>query len=258
MRRYVRFVFACLGGLAVAATPAAAAPNLRLDEHGYFARQGLNVIVFSDVYPEGHQTGVTVIQHGRRVAANGDLRLEISPGQWSPVPRAGERTVDAAAGRVSQRLSYPDPARNGRGFNPTFYPDLDLSYRVSVTALDGDSFRIIVDLDRPLPREWAGRVGFNFELFPAHLFGKAWLMDGEAGIFPRQANGPLVRQPAAPGPPPRNLQANGPVPLSDEPLDRAARDRPQFGDRARRRQSADAHRKPHRRDRPDRRTLQPQ
>ena len=147
----VRFAFAWLCGLAVAAAPAGAAPNLRLDEHGYFARQGLNVIVFSDVYPEGHQTGVTVIQHGRRVAANGDLRLEISPGQWSPVPRAGERTVDAAAGRVSQRLSYPDPARNGRGFNPTFYPDLDLSYRVSVTALDGDSFRIIVDLDRPLP-----------------------------------------------------------------------------------------------------------
>jgi hypothetical protein len=43
-------------------------------------------------------------------------------------------------------------------------------------------------------------------------------MDGEAGIFPRQANGPLVRQPAAPGEPPRNMQANGPVPLSDEPL----------------------------------------
>ena len=218
MKRHVRFAFAWLCGLAVAAAPVAAAPNLRLDEHGYFARQGLNVIVFSDVYPEGHQTGVTVIQHGRRVAANGDLRLEISPGQWSPVPRAGERTVDAAAGRVSQRLSYPDPARNGRGFNPTFYPDLNLSYRVSVTALDGDSFRITVDLDRPLPREWAGRVGFNFELFPAHLFGKAWLMDGEAGIFPRQANGPLVRQPAAPGAPPRNLQANGPVPLSEEPL----------------------------------------
>ncbi|WP_114953185.1 cellulase N-terminal Ig-like domain-containing protein [Sphingosinicella terrae] len=197
---------------------AVAEPNLTLHEKGYFHRPGLDVVVFSDVYPEGHQTGVTVIQHGRRVAANGDLRLETSPGQWSPVPRAGERRVDPATATISQALSYPDPARDGRGFNPTFYPDLDLSYRISVTPMDGDSFRIRVDLDRPLPREWVGRVGFNFELFPGHLFGKAWMMDSEAGIFPRQPNGPLVREQAAPGPPPRNMQANGPVPSPDEPL----------------------------------------
>ena len=203
---------------AMLAAPAGAEPNLRLDDRGYFTRQGLDVIVFSDVYPEGHQTGVTVIQHGRRVAANGDLRLETSPGQWSPVPLAGERVVDQAADRISQSLSYPDPARNGRGFNPTFYPDLELGYRVSVTPLDGDAFRIRVDLDRPLPPEWVGRVGFNFELFPGHLFGKGWLMDAQAGIFPRQPNGPMVAQPATPGPPPRNMQPYGPVPGPGEPL----------------------------------------
>jgi endoglucanase len=198
---------------------ALAVPHLAVNERGYFSTgSGLDVIVFSDIYPEGHQTGVTIIQHGRRVAANGDLRLEVSPGQWSPVPRAGERRVDAAGRRISQALSYPDPERNGRGFNPTFYPDLNLSYRVNVTALEGDAFRISVDLDRPIPREWVGRIGFNLELFPGHLFGKSFLMDGEGGSFPRQPNGPMIRAQPAPGPAPRNLQANGPVPLSDEPL----------------------------------------
>jgi hypothetical protein len=59
--------------------------SLTINEKGYFEKPGLNVMVFSDYYPDGHQTGVTVIQHGLRVAANGDLRLETSPGQWSPV-----------------------------------------------------------------------------------------------------------------------------------------------------------------------------
>ncbi len=37
-----------------------------------------------------------------------------------------------------------------------------------------------------------GKVGFNLELFPGDLFGKSWLLDGRAGIFPRQANGPMM------------------------------------------------------------------
>jgi endoglucanase len=216
MRGYRRAGLAC-SILLVSAT-ALAAPHLTLSDRSYLTEPGLDVIVFADIYPEGHQTGVTVIQHGRRVAANGDLRLETSPGQWSPVPRAGERRVDAAARRISQAMAFPDPARNGHGYNPTFYPDLDLSYRVNVTALDGDSFRISVDLDRPIPREWVGRIGFNFELFPGQLFGKAWLLDGSGGIFPHQPDGPIVREQAAPGPPPRNLQPNGPIALPDEPL----------------------------------------
>lgn len=63
------------------------ADSLSINDLGYFEKPGLNVTVFSDIYPDGHQTGVSVIQHGVRVAANGDLRLEASPGQWSPVPK---------------------------------------------------------------------------------------------------------------------------------------------------------------------------
>src|ERR1700759_3776962 len=147
------------GGAAVAllcsvgALPAGA-QDLKINEKGYSARQGLNVMVFSDYYPEGHQTGVTIVQHGTRVAANGDLRLEASPGQWSPTPAVGQRNVDAATGTISETLSYPDPKLNGRGFNPFLYPKPDLSYRVTFTALDGNSFRIRVDLDKPLPPQW--------------------------------------------------------------------------------------------------------
>jgi hypothetical protein len=95
-----RVLTVCLAAAISAA--AAAVPHLEVNDRSYLSGPGLDVIVFSDIYPEGHQTGVTVIQHGRRVAANGDLRLEVSPGQWSPVPRAGERQVDAASRRISQ------------------------------------------------------------------------------------------------------------------------------------------------------------
>lgn len=199
----------------------AAAEDLELIDKGYFAKPGLNVMVFNDYYPDGHQTGVTVIQHGVRVAANGDLRLEPSPGQWSamPVTDPKKRVVDEAGQRITQTLSYPDPTKNRTGFNPIFYPDLDLSYRVSVTPAGGDSFRISVDLDKPLPAEWVGRVGFNFELFPTDLFGKAYMMDGQSGIFPRQPNGPVEFTAESSLSAPVPVQPNGPVVSpSREPL----------------------------------------
>ncbi len=176
--------------LSLMAGAALAEPALKLNDKGYFEAPGLNVTVFADIYPDGHQTGVTVIQHGVRVAANGDLRLEASPGQWSPMPAGdGKPVVDTATNSVSQALHYPDESKNRKGFNPIDYPDLNFSYKVRVTPLEGNAFKVSVDLDKPLPKDWEGKVGFNFELFPTDLFGKSWLMDQTGGIFPRQANG---------------------------------------------------------------------
>jgi hypothetical protein len=113
------------------------------------------------------------------------------------MPVAGAQSVDAAAQTVSQVLSYPDPSKNRTGFNPIDYPDLEFTYRVRVTPIgDGSSFKISVDLEKPLPRAWEGKVGFNFELFPGDLFGKTWLMAGpdgreSGGLFARQADGPM-------------------------------------------------------------------
>lgn len=165
---------------------------LELNDKGYFTMPGLDVTAFADIYPDGHQTGVTVIQHGSRVAANGDVRLEVSPGQWSPMPVAGKHAVDKNSRTISQTLSYPDPARNRKGFNPIIYPDLNFSYQVSVTALQNNQFKIIVNMDQPIPDEWVGKIGFNFELFPGELFGKSWIMDSQTGLFNHQPNGPVV------------------------------------------------------------------
>src|SRR3712207_859249 len=67
---------------------------LHINDLEYLEMPGLNVMLAHDFYPEGHQGGVGVIQNGLRVATNGDLRLEPTPGQWQPVPSVGERLVD--------------------------------------------------------------------------------------------------------------------------------------------------------------------
>ena len=56
-------------------------PGFSLDrENGYFINQGVSVIVFEDIYPEGHQGGISLLMHGERIAANGDVRFEPAPG----------------------------------------------------------------------------------------------------------------------------------------------------------------------------------
>jgi len=162
---------------------------LKMNEQEYLEMTGLNVMLAHDFYPESHQGGVGVIQNGLRVATNGDIRLEATPGQWQPVPKVGKRMVDRATQEISVRMEYPDPDKNRKGFNPIIYPDLNFSYNLRVKP-EGKAFRIIVDLDKPLPDEWIGKVGFNFELFPGILFGKSYYLDKQFGIFPRQLNGP--------------------------------------------------------------------
>ena len=162
-----------------------------LNKLEYFERGGVNVMAFQDIYPEGHQGGVAVIMHGKRIATNGDIRLDETPGQWQPIPKQLERKADPAGGSITVKLAYPDPAINRKGFNPIEYPDLNLTYTVRVKAL-GESIIVTVDLDTPVPEEFIGKVGFNMELFPGILFGKTWYMDSYTGIFPRQANGPAL------------------------------------------------------------------
>ncbi|RFZ85735.1 glycoside hydrolase [Mucilaginibacter terrenus] len=158
----------------------------------YLEYQGVNVMLAHDFYPEGHQGGVGIIQNGQRTATNGDLRLEPTPGQWSPIPKVGKRVIDKATGEVSVRMEYPNPEINRKGFNPIIYPDLNFAYTIRVQPV-GKAFKIIIDLDKALPDDWIGRVGFNIELFPGILFGKSFYMDKQFGIFPQQANGQIYK-----------------------------------------------------------------
>src|SRR5215471_13307199 len=127
------------------------AEPFKLNDQQYFERPGINVMYGQDYYPEGHQGGLSIIMHDERVASNGDVRLEPSPGQWSPIPKPGKREADAAAQEIRVPLAYPDEERNRKGFNPIDYPDLNLKYTVRARA-DGESILVSVDFDAPVPQ----------------------------------------------------------------------------------------------------------
>ena len=79
------------------------AQDFRLNASGYFNRDGVDVMAFNDFYPEGHQGGISILMHGRRVASNGDIRLEPTPGQWQPVPKQLGRKVEGDRVTTSTR-----------------------------------------------------------------------------------------------------------------------------------------------------------
>lgn len=163
--------------------------EFKLNSLGYFQNYGVDIMAFDDIYPEGHQGGLGIIMNGDRLATNGDIRLEISPGQWQPLPIQKSRQVDQKNNLITVELSYPDSSRHLKGFNPMVYPDLEFNYTVNVSG-EGKSIVVTVDLDRPIPIDFIGKVGFNLELYPGSFFGKSWIMDNQNGIFPLQPNGP--------------------------------------------------------------------
>ena len=171
-----------------------------LNAEEYFERPGVSVLVFHDIYPEGKQGGLEIIQHGGRVAALGDVRLEPAPGQWGKLPAAGKRTVDRAANRAEVPLRFEKE---------------DIAYRVRVEP-DGEALAVTVDLERPLPKEFVGRAGFNLELFPSSYFGKSYHLGRTDGVFPRQGNGPNVN----------DVSAVWATPLAEGPVFTAAAEDP--------------------------------
>lgn len=163
-----------------------------LTPRGYYEAPGVTMMVFDDFYPEGHQGGITLVQCERRLAANGDVRLEDAPGQWSAVPKMGEKQVDREHKRINVQLWYPDSSKHRKGFNPLEYPDLTFRYRV-ITEPCEEGLRIRVVLEDTLPEKWGEKVGFNLEIFPGEYFGEAFCMDTTSGMFPRQFNGNVER-----------------------------------------------------------------
>ncbi len=166
------------------------AQTFHLNADGYFNAGGTDVMAFSDFYPEGHQGGVCVIMNGMRIATNGDIRLEATPGQWQPVPKQLSRKTEG--NRIVTTLCYPDSSRHLTGFNPMVYPDWHVNYTVTVEP-QGKGILVTVDLDTPVPELLLGKVGFNLEFYPGYLFGKPWVMDQQGGIYPQQPNAPLLQ-----------------------------------------------------------------
>jgi hypothetical protein len=144
--------------------------KLTVNDMGYFESTGFDVMVFDDYYPMGHQSGVTILQNGVRVAANGDIRVT-----GLTTPARAQKKVDKAAGIIEAEVNYPDVA---------------LKYTVRVKAVD-KKIIVTANLTNPVPAELAGKAYFTIELFPAVLFGKSWNMDGKTGLFPTDSYAPF-------------------------------------------------------------------
>ena len=182
-------LFYVLAFILFTSVKAVKAQDFQITSGGYFQYKGVDVMAFYDFYPEGHQGGVSVIMNGNRIATNGDLRFEATPGQWQPVPKQLDRQIEGNV--ITATLMYPDSTRHLTGFNPMIYPDVQLTYTVRTEAV-GNHIEVTVDLDRPIPAEFIGKAGFNLEFFPGSLFGKPWMMDNQTGIYPQQPNSPLL------------------------------------------------------------------
>jgi len=171
MKKTLVSVFICLALLICQGvfTISRGQEKLSINDQGYFEMPGLDVMVFDDYYPSGHQSGITIVQNGMRVAANGDIRL----GTYS---EKGPKKVDRNAGIIQAQLNYPD---------------ISFQYSVQVKA-DGQKIKVTADLARSLPPEWIGKAWFQIELFPPVLFGKSWNMDNQSGFFPTDSYGPMT------------------------------------------------------------------
>ena len=153
---------------------------MTLGDEGYFESPGVNVLVFSNWYDglfaDSKISGVEIIQHDKRIATNGDVRLSATPGQWDPIGRMVERKVDPQTGAIEVLLEYPE---------------YDFQYRIRAERKDG-SVTLAVILDQPLPTALVGKAGLNLEFLPAAYFHKSLMADGKAGLFPLHPSSDMV------------------------------------------------------------------
>ncbi|HEY3372723.1 MAG TPA: cellulase N-terminal Ig-like domain-containing protein [Prolixibacteraceae bacterium] len=153
----------------------ASGQDLKLNDLEYFETQGVNVLVYSNLFNGGFNdeknAGIELIHHGVRTGQGGAVRLSNTPEQWDLVPVISNRKVD----RVSQTIEAT-----------LRYEEYDFNSRVVVTA-KGKGVEIAVYLDKPVPAALEGKAGFNLEFLPSQYWGKIYLMDGRPNRFPRYA-----------------------------------------------------------------------
>lgn len=146
--------------------------SLQLNDSGYFAKRGVNVFVFNNLYNgmffDEKTAGIEIIHHGVRTSTGGAVRLQHTPEQWDLVPLVINRKVDKASGTIEVTLRYQE---------------LDFDSRIRVSP-KGKGVEISVYLDKELPAKLEGNAGFNLEFLPTTYFEKSYLVDGHPGYFP--------------------------------------------------------------------------
>ena len=154
-----------------------------LNDSEYFEKQGVNVLVYSNLFNGGFNdeknSGIEIIHHGVRTVQGGAVRLSSTPEQWDLVPATPSRTVSKEDGSIEVAMRYED---------------YDFDSRVVVTA-KGEAFEISVYLDEPLPEKLVGHAGFNLEFLPSQYWGKTYVVDGRPDRFPRYAASETVTKP---------------------------------------------------------------
>jgi endoglucanase len=161
----------------------ASGQDLILNKLKYFETQGVNVLVYNNLFTGGFNdektAGIEIIHHGVRTAQGGAVRLSNTPEQWDLVPAIPTRKVDSVANTIESILRYED---------------YDFDSRVVVTA-KGKGVEISVYLDKPVPKALEGSAGFNLEFLPSQYWGKTYLMDGRYNRFPRYVVGNTISRP---------------------------------------------------------------
>jgi hypothetical protein len=157
--------------------------ELVLNDLDYFETQGVNVLVYNNLFTGGFNdektAGIELIHHGVRTVQGGAVRLSSTPEQWDLVPAIPTRTVDSVAKTIEAVLRFPE---------------YDFDSRVLVSAR-GKAFEIAVYLDKPLPGSLEGSAGFNLEFLPSQYWGKTYLADGRINRFPRYVAGNTISRP---------------------------------------------------------------
>lgn len=178
-----RLLPAVAAALAVVGCSTNVSQDLKINELGYFEKQGVNVLVYNNTFSGGFNdeknSGLELIHHGVRTAQGGAVRLSNTPEQWDLVPQTTSREVDTLGGVITVGLRYPD---------------YDFDSRLVVTG-KGSTVEIAVYLDKPLPAELEGDAGFNLEFLPSQYWNKTYMVDGKLGRFPRYAASETVVRP---------------------------------------------------------------
>ena len=159
------------------------AQELKLNNLEYFETQGVNVLVYNNLFNGGFNdeknAGIEMIHHGVRTMQGGAVRLSNTPEQWDLVPEIYNRKVDKATKSIASNLRYKD---------------YEFESRVVVTA-KGKGVEISVYLDKPIPKALEGSAGFNVEFLPSQYWGKAYLVDGRYNRFPRYVVSSTITRP---------------------------------------------------------------
>jgi endoglucanase len=159
--------------------------GLRLNDREYFETRGLNVLVFTNQYNgmffDEKTAGIEMILNGVRLVTGGAVRLSPTPEQWDQIPKVVDRKVDRSTHTITCTLRYEA---------------FDFDSKLIVTP-EGNGFRVVVTVDKPVPEKLEGRAGLNLEFLPSRYFERTYLADGKPGIFPRYPIGPTQTKPAS-------------------------------------------------------------